>query len=128
VPAVSLVPTMLARLLDAGWSPPPALRFVLLGGAPASESLIDRCAAADVPVHPTYGATETASQIATARPAEAFERPGTVGRPLDGIEVAVQGPSGDHVPPGTVGELVVSGPVVSPGYYGDADATADRFG
>ncbi len=80
ITGVSLVPTMLARLLDAGWTPPESLRFVLLGGAPADRELIERCEVADVPVHPTYGATETASQIATARPEEAFERPGTVGR------------------------------------------------
>ena len=35
VTLLSLVPTMLARMLDAGWSPPKSLRAVLLGGAPA---------------------------------------------------------------------------------------------
>jgi O-succinylbenzoic acid--CoA ligase len=127
ITGVSLVPTMLTRLLDAGWTPPESLRFVLLGGAPAGRELIERCEAADVPVHPTYGATETASQIATARPAEAFEQPGTVGRPLAGIDVGVRDGSGGTAPPGTVGELVVSGPVVSPGYYDAPGETADRF-
>lgn len=127
ISGVSLVPTMLTRLLDAGWTPPESLRFVLLGGAPADRELIERCEAADVPVHPTYGATETASQVATARPEEAFERPGTVGRPLEGIDVEVRDGTGGTAPPETVGELVVSGPVVSPGYYDAPEASADRF-
>ncbi len=39
---VSLVPTTLARLLDAGLRRPPALRWALLGGAPIAPSLIER--------------------------------------------------------------------------------------
>lgn len=127
ITGVSLVPTMLTRLLDAGWTPPAPLRFVLLGGAPADRELIERCETAGVPVHPTYGATETASQIATARPETAFNRPGTVGRPLRGVDVEVRGESGESLPPGTAGELVVSGPMVSPGYYGDSGGTDERF-
>ncbi len=127
VTGVSLVPTMLNRLLDAGWTPPASLRFVLLGGAPASPELVDRCEAAGVPVHPTYGTTETASQVATARPAEAFEHRGTVGRPLPGVEVAVVGAEAGPLPPGEAGELVVDGPTVARGYYGDAASTAAAF-
>lgn len=123
VTGVSLVPTMLTRLLEQGWRPSDSLRFVLLGGAPASVELIDRCEEAGVPVHPTYGATETASQVATATPTEAFAHPGTVGTPLDGVEVQVQDDAGESLAPGEVGELVVSGRVVSPGYFGaDADS------
>ncbi|MFB6353369.1 MAG: class I adenylate-forming enzyme family protein [Halobacteriales archaeon] len=123
---VSLVPTMLRRLLDAGWSPSPSLRFVLLGGAAASRSLIERCRDANVPVHPTYGLTETASQVATAPPAEAFAHPGTVGRPLPGVDVRVEA-DGGVASTGEPGELVVAGPTVSPGYAGDAAEAADRF-
>jgi len=132
VTGVSLVPTMLSRLLDAGWTPPPSLRFVLLGGAPAGEALLDRALGRDVPVYPTYGTTETASQVATATPAEVVSYPGTVGRPLDGTEVVVVPDGGDGrddpspLPPGERGELVVSGPTVSPGYL-DPDATAAAF-
>jgi o-succinylbenzoate---CoA ligase len=63
---VSLVPTTLARLLDAGWRRPPRLRTVLLGGAAIPPALIDRAREAQVPVTQTYGMTEACSQIATA--------------------------------------------------------------
>ena len=62
---VSVVPTMLSRLLDAGLSHPPTLRFALLGGGPIPPSLVARATAAGVPVAPTYGMTEGCSQLAT---------------------------------------------------------------
>jgi len=125
VTGVSLVPTMLSRLLDAGWEPPAPLRFVLLGGAPASRDLIDRCERASVPVYPTYGMTETASQVATATPAQAFDNPGTVGQPLMFSQIAIID-DGESVPPGETGEIVIEGPMVSPGYLDD-DRTAQVF-
>lgn len=126
ITGISLVPTMLTRMLDSGWSPPDHLRFVLLGGAPASHELIERCEAEGVPVHPTYGMTETASQVATARPAQAFEYPGTVGQPLVCTDVRIVDGDGSPCDPGEPGELVVSGPNVSPGYL-DANHTDAAF-
>lgn len=125
ITGVSLVPTMLTRLLDGGWDPPASLRFVLLGGAPARPELIERCEARDVPVCPTYGTTETASQITTATPDEAFSNPETVGRSLEGTSVAVVD-DGTRCGPGEVGELVVAGPTVTPGYL-DEEQTASAF-
>ncbi|WP_254537896.1 class I adenylate-forming enzyme family protein [Halomarina litorea] len=124
---VSLVPTLLSRLLDAG-ALPDSLRFVLLGGAPASDELVERCGERGVPVCPTYGMTETASQIATVRPGEATAHVGSVGRPLMFTEVTVVDDHGDPLPAGKPGELVVSGPTVTPGYYEDPAATARAFG
>lgn len=125
VTGVSLVPTMCKRLLDAGWRPADALRFVLLGGAPASDELLERCLERDVPIHPTYGMTETASQIATATPAEIDTHRGTVGQPLVCTDVSVV-EDGEPVGASEPGELVVSGPTVTPGYLDDA-ATAAAF-
>ena len=126
--AVSLVPTMLRRMLKSRGTLADSLRVVLLGGAPAPEELIERCRNYSVPVFPTYGMTETASQIATAGPEEAFEHPGTVGRPLLWTDLTVVGDGGDPVPAGETGEFAVSGPTVTPGYYGDPEATEAAFG
>ena len=125
ITGVSLVPTQLTRLLDAGVSAP-ELRTVLLGGAPAAEELLDRADAAGIPVYPTYGMTETASQIATARPADHRNHPSTVGQPLYGTSVTVLGSDGELLSPGERGELVVSGPTVTPGYL-DARQTEVAF-
>jgi len=102
------------------------LRFVLLGGGPASPELLDRCIERGVPAYPTYGMTETASQIATARPETAREYEGTVGQPLVCTDVTVIA-DGKRVEAGERGELVVSGPTVTPGYL-DGERTAAAFG
>jgi len=89
---VSLVPTTLQRLLDAGLRAPPALRWALLGGAPISPGLLGRAAAAGVPVAPTYGLTEACSQVTTN------------GAPLFCTTVRLA----------PDGEILVSGPTVAP--------------
>lgn len=124
---ISLVPTMLRRLLDAG-DLPDSLRFVLLGGAPAPDELIRTCAHEGIPVYPTYGMTETASQIATARPEEAFDHVGTVGRPLVGTRVRILDESNTPQDAGDPGEIVVEGPTLTSGYYGRENDTREAFG
>ena len=93
---VSLVPTMLSRLLDAGLERPPTLRWALLGGGPIPPALVRRARAAGVPIASTYGMTEACSQIATR------------GWPLTGVELRVA----------PDGELLVRGPTVAPGALG----------
>jgi O-succinylbenzoic acid--CoA ligase len=123
---VSLVPTQLRRLLEAGWEPPDALGTVLLGGAPAPARLVSRALDRDVPVHPTYGLTEAASQVTTASPEHVREAPESVGPPLVVAAVTLVD-GGEPVPAGEAGEVVVDGPTVSPGYL-DPDRTAEAFG
>lgn len=113
--AVSVVPVMLRRLLDDG-ALPDSLRFVLCGGAPTPPQLVERAASRDVPVCPSYGMTETTSQVATPTPEEAAAHPETVGRPLQDVEVRLVDDAGDEVSTGELGEIVVSGPTVTPGY------------
>jgi len=127
VTVVSLVPTMLSEMLERRGTLSDSLRAVLLGGAPAPDSLIERCRNYSIPVFPTYGMTETASQIATARPQQAFKRSGTVGRPLMWTDLSIVDDAGEPVAPEERGEIVVAGPMVTAGYYGDVDANVDAF-
>lgn len=113
--AVSVVPVMLRRLLDDG-PLADSLRFVLCGGAPTPSQLVLRAVDRNVPVCPTYGMTETTSQVATPTPVEASAHPDSVGRPLSGVQVTLVDDAGDPVPVGDLGEIVVDGPTVSPGY------------
>ena len=122
---VSLVPTMLDRLLDAG-EVPDSLRFVLVGGAPTPPELVERALNGGVPVCPTFGMTETTSQVATLHATAARDRPDSSGRPLLGTDVTVVGEDGEVLPTGETGELVVSGPTVTPGYL-SAAANSERF-
>jgi len=127
VTGVSLVPTMLYRLLEGDWEPPEHLEAVLLGGAPARPAIVERALARKIPVYPTYGMTETASQMTTATPEQARQSPEAVGRPLVFTEVTIVDDSDAPVENGEAGEIVVDGPTVTPGYLDD-DQTAAAFG
>jgi O-succinylbenzoic acid--CoA ligase len=124
VTIVSLVPTMLRRMLDSrGEAPfPSSLRSVLLGGGPAPRLLLERCADLRVPVLQTYGLTETASQIATLAPHDALRKIGSAGKPLLPAELRIE-LDGRIVPAGEIGEIVLRGPMVMAGYFGQPDAT-----
>lgn len=123
---LSLVPTMLARLLDVrGERPAPSsLRALLLGGAAASPGLVARAWSLGFPVLPTYGLTEAGSQVATAVPPAPGARPAGAMHPLPGTELCVADASGRVLPAGEAGEILVRGPTLMQGYLGDADATA----
>ncbi len=90
---VSMVPTVLERLLDGGFTPSPSLRAALVGGAGCSPALAERAHRARVPLLTSYGLTETASQVVTRRYAERFEplrvqnRAVSSGHPLPGVSL-----------------------------------------
>ena len=131
---ISLVPTMVIRLLDfRGDRPWPAnLRHLLLGGAAASPDLVKRCQELQTPLTITYGLTEAASQVATLvlkaaevmGPDQTGRKPGSVGKPLIFTSVQIIDDRGQDVPAGHLGEIVVSGPTVMTGYYEDERATS----
>ncbi|HQR23867.1 MAG TPA: AMP-binding protein [Steroidobacteraceae bacterium] len=125
VDAVSLVPTMLSRLLAhrGARRAPPGLRVLLLGGASASPDLLTRACALGYPVCPTYGLTEATSQVATAAPPEPGAALPAPVRPLAGVEVRIVDDARE-VAPGEPGEILVRGATVTSGYLNDAAATS----
>lgn len=127
---ISVVPTMLHRLLDArpGQLFPSSVRLVLLGGAAASPALIERCMAQNVPVATTYGLTEACSQVATMMPDDVARKPGSVGRPILFSRVRIADAQGHTLPPGEHGEVIVSGQTVMAGYYKQHDERTLRDG
>lgn len=62
-----------------------ALRFVAVGGARTPPSLIERARRAGLPVFEGYGLSECASVVSLNLPGS--DRPGSVGRPLPGVQV-----------------------------------------
>ncbi len=103
---VSLVPTTLARLLDAGLREPSRLRCALIGGGPLAPALVQRAREARVPVSQTYGLTEACSQVTTAPPGDESARPPSdAGPPLFCTQIAVSAER----------EILVRGPTVASG-------------
>jgi len=112
VTMVSVVPTMLLRLLEFG--PFTGLRAVLVGGGPIPEGLLEDAATLGLPVLPTYGMTETFGQVATLKPGAPLERRA---HPLPGVELRIE----------TDGRIAVKGEQVSPGYVGEPDRESPWF-
>tara|TARA_R110002012_G_scaffold2634_1_gene12651 strand:- start:8368 stop:9801 length:1434 start_codon:yes stop_codon:yes gene_type:complete len=99
---LSLVPTQLWRLLQAGFTPQRTqLRELLLGGAAIPAPLVARMTALGLTPKVSYGLSEMASQVCTGIPAA----PGVVGAPLPGREVRVAD-----------GEIQVRGETLFSGY------------
>jgi O-succinylbenzoic acid--CoA ligase len=101
---VSVVATMLARLLDAGLVRPAPLRCALTGGGPVPRALVERAAEAGVPLSLTYGLTEACSQVTTTPVCELASSGSVPGPPLFCTRVAIE-----------QGEILVAGPTVAPG-------------
>ena len=114
---LSLVPAMLARLLDLGCRPPPTLRAVLIGGAALSRPLYDRATAAGWPLHVSYGMSETAAQVATFTPGDGLWHEGLVGRPLPGHEIRI----------GDDGRIRIRGPQLMLGYLDGSGLDAEGW-
>lgn len=110
---ISLVPAMLARLLDLahGAPPPDTLKYALVGGGALSGVLALRARAAGWPLCVSYGMSETASQLATLSPLPENWTPGCVGTPLPGFEVRIAAPD-----EAGVGVIQVRGAAVMAGY------------
>jgi O-succinylbenzoic acid--CoA ligase len=84
---------------------PSTLRCLLVGGAAAGDTLVASALEQGYPVALTYGLTEACSQVATAPPKLVAEKPGTVGPPIDGLELKIR----------EDGEISVRGATVSSG-------------
>jgi o-succinylbenzoate---CoA ligase len=108
ITVVSLVTTMLSRLLEAGadLSGP---RAILVGGGPVPESILAEALDRGATVVQTYGLTETCSQVSTLAPEDAQRKIGSAGRPLLTSHIRIRG-----------GEILVQGPTVAPGRADDS--------
>ena len=127
VTIISVVAVMLQRMLDESKSQrqyPSTLRCVLLGGGPASRSLLEDCVARAIPVVQTYGLTEACSQAVTLAPADALRKLGSVGRPLPQVQLLLLNEDRSAAV-GELGTIYLKGPSITPGYADRPEATAE---
>ena len=111
VTGTSLVPTSLRRLLRETDGSLAAFGTMVVGGAAASESLLEAARARGIRALCTYGMTETCAQI-TLETADLGAGERSSGVPLGEARVEI-------VPPGGVGAIHVRGPTLFSGYLGE---------
>ncbi|MDJ0718301.1 MAG: 2-succinylbenzoate--CoA ligase [Prochloraceae cyanobacterium] len=114
---ISLVPTQLQFLLqsDPGWLS--QFHAVLLGGAPMARSLLDTARKYNIPLAPTYGMTETASQIVTLKPEDFLAGNNSSGRVLPHADVTIRSNTGDLLNSDRTGTITIKADSLCLGYY-----------
>jgi len=125
------IPTMLHRVVhhpkvrDYDLS---SLRGISFGGAPTPPETIDK-AREVLPIEPTfanaYGLTETHGVATVNGGKDLLGRKTSIGRPLPVLDMKIVDEEGKEVPEGQLGELLIHGPTITPGYWNRPDATAE---
>lgn len=125
------VPTMFVGMIQAAarTEDRPPLRYAVSGGAALPVAVLEAFQQAyGAEVHEGYGLTETAPTVSFNTVYEPI-RPGTVGRALWGVDVAIAEAEVEgrieFAQPGALGEIVVRGHNLFKGYLGRADASAE---
>jgi L-proline---[L-prolyl-carrier protein] ligase len=125
------VPSILALLATRGGldrAPLPELRAVLFAGEVFPTKYLDRLMELipQARFYNLFGPTETnvCTWYEVPRPGPDRPDPIPIGAPIAGVEIVVADEEGREVDEGEAGELLVTGPTVMHGYWGDAERTA----
>ena len=124
------VPTMYSAILHhegADQADTSSLELCVSGGAAMPVEILrafeDKF---DCKVLEGYGLSETCG-IGSFNPPDRERKAGSIGIPVDGVEMMLVDENGEEVPQGEVGEVLMRGPVVMKGYWNRPDATADTL-
>ena len=93
------------------------IRECVTGAAPIAPEILEFFFACGVPVMEGYGMTETSTSATVNRPEANGFRFGSVGKPMDGVEVRIADD----------GEVLIKGPNIFKGYYKNEDATGQAL-
>jgi long-chain acyl-CoA synthetase len=104
-----------------------SVRYIASGAAALPVKIMELFESmAGVPISEGYGLTE-ASPVVSSNAAGPVTKPGTVGRPIPGVEVKIVSADGGEVAPGELGELICRGENIMRGYWKQPEATAEAL-
>lgn len=128
VPIVPSMAAMIVTLARRERGPAAPVRLFTNTGAALPAATIDRLRETfpGARVVRQFGQTEC-KRIAIMPPDRERERPDSVGRPLPGTTVLILDDRGEELPVGEIGEIVVTGPHVMPGYWRAPELSARTF-
>ncbi|MEC4986819.1 MAG: 2-succinylbenzoate--CoA ligase, partial [Oscillatoria sp. PMC 1076.18] len=114
---ISLVPTQLQFILEKNPAWLAKFKTVLLGGAPAWEALLVTARKQNIKLAPTYGMTETASQIITLKPNDFLAGNSSSGKTLPHAQVLIYSDEHQILPPNKIGKIAINTASLCLGYY-----------
>ncbi|MCB0580491.1 MAG: long-chain fatty acid--CoA ligase [Phaeodactylibacter sp.] len=121
------VPTMLrmmAEVPEFEEATFPSLYYIIVGGEPMPIPLIERWQLAKgVAIRQGYGMTEVGPNLTSLHQNDAIRKKGSIGRPNFYVDIRIVDSQGQEVAENTAGELLLRGPMVTPGYWRNEEAT-----
>ena len=131
VTVLEAVPTMYSALLSVADQFPPeataSLRICVSGGAALPVAVLnDFEKTFDAMILEGYGLSETSPAVTFNHP-DAERRPGSIGTPIEGVQVRLVDAEGNEVATGAPGEIQIKGPNVMKGYWNLPDATNEAI-
>jgi long-chain acyl-CoA synthetase len=128
--AVPEVYGMLLKYGRLGEQPLPGLRYMTVAGGALRYDLAAQIESRIRPAsfHVMYGQSEATARLSSLPPQELHTRPGSIGKPISGVELAVMDEANRELPAGSTGMLCARGANVMLGYWQDKTATAEVLG
>ena len=103
------------------------LQIAGVGGAPCALAILEGWSARGVPLVQGWGMTETSPAGTMLDAADAIRKVGSAGKAMMHTAIRIIGDDGKDVDQGGIGELLIKGPNITPGYWNKPEATAAAF-
>ncbi|MEL7119014.1 MAG: AMP-binding protein [Bacteroidota bacterium] len=124
------VPTMLKMMAEhekfevADFS---SLLYIIVGGESMPIPLIEKWATKGVAIRQGYGMTEVGPNLTSLHQDDAIRKKGSIGKPNFYVHTQIIDEYGEEVANNVAGELLFKGPMVTPGYWQNEEATQKAF-
>ncbi len=103
------------------------LQIAGVGGAPCALAILEGWTKRGVPLVQGWGMTETSPAGTMLDAADAIRKLGSAGKAMMHTAIRIVDDAGHDVPQGSIGELLIKGPNITPGYWNKPEATASAF-
>ena len=103
------------------------LRISGVGGAPCALAILEGWSARGVPLLQGWGMTETSPAGTMVDAEDAIRKVGSAGKAMMHTAIRIVDDAGRDVAAGGIGELLIKGPNITPGYWNKPEATAKAF-
>ena len=124
------VPTMLKMMADTAYfrgADVSSMHYFVAGGEPMPIPLIEKWHKKGVPIRQGFGMTEAGPNLTSLHQQDAIRKKGSIGRPNFYVQTKIVDAQNNPCPPDQAGELLLKGPMVTPGYWGNPTATEQAF-